>query len=124
MYNLEVLDLSKRVGKNTLIDNVRLSLQPGELFALLGPPDSGKTLLLRILTGLEEPSRGRILVNGDDVTTWPAVKRNIGIVFQNGYGLIPHITVSECIALPLQHVVMSRDGMEYRVEMVARTLNI
>jgi ABC-type sugar transport system ATPase subunit len=124
MYNLEVHELTKRVGKTTLIDNVRLSLQSGELLALLGPPESGKTLFLRLLTGLEEPTRGRIMVNGEDVTDLPAVKRNIGMVFQNGYGLIPHITVSECIALPLQHVLMSKDGMEYRVEMVAKTLNI
>lgn len=124
MYNLEVHDLTKRVGKTTLIDNIRLSLQPGELFALLGPPESGKTMLLRLLTGLEESSRGRIMVNGEDVTDRPAVKRNIGMIFQNGYGLIPHITVAECIALPLQHVLMSKDGMEYRVEMVAKTLNI
>ena len=124
MYRLEVQELSKRVGKAALIDNVRLFLQPGEMLSLLGPPESGKTLLLRLLTGLEEPSRGRIIIDGQDVTDVPATKRSVGMIFQNGYGLIPHITASECIALPLQHLQMSKDGMEYRVATVARTLNI
>ena len=124
MYSLEVHELTKRVGKTNLIDNIRLSLLPGELFALLGPPESGKTMLLRLLTGLEEPSRGRIVLNGENITNLPATKRNIGILFQNGYGLIPHVSAADCIALPLQHVLMSKDGMEYRVTMVAKTLNI
>jgi ABC-type sugar transport system ATPase subunit len=124
MYSLEVHELTKRVGKTTQIDTVRLTLTPGELFALLGPPESGKTMLLRLLTGLEEPSHGRILLNGENVTNVPATKRSVGMIFQNGYGLIPHISTYECIALPLQHMLMSKDGMEYRVNTVARTLNI
>ncbi|HEX7736576.1 MAG TPA: ABC transporter ATP-binding protein [Ktedonobacteraceae bacterium] len=124
MYVLEVHELTKRVGKTTLIDTVRLSVQPGELLALLGPPESGKTLLLRVLTGLEDANVGRILLNGEDITDTPATKRNISMVFQNGYGLIPHITASECISLPLQHMPMSKDGMDYRVATVAKTLNV
>ena len=124
MYSLEVHELTKRVGKTTIIDNIRLSVQPGELLALLGPPESGKTMLLRLLTGLEEASRGKIILNGEDVTDVPATKRNVGLVFQNGYGLIPHVTAAECIAMPLQHMLMSKDGMDYRVTAVAKTLNI
>jgi multiple sugar transport system ATP-binding protein len=124
MYSLEVHDLTKRVGKTTVIDTIRLSLQPGELLSLLGPPESGKTMLLRLLTGLEEPSRGQIMLNGEDVTDIPATKRSVGMIFQNGYGLIPHITAAECIALPLQHALMSKDGMDYRVTVVAKTFNI
>lgn len=124
MYSLEVQELTKRIGKTTIIDNIRLSLQPGELFALLGPPESGKTMLLRLLTGLEEPSRGQIVLNSENVTRLPATKRSVGMIFQNGYGLIPHVSAAECIALPLQHMLMSKDGMDYRVAMVAKTLNI
>lgn len=124
MYRLEVQELTKRIGKTTLIENVRLLMQPGEILALLGPPESGKTMLLRLLTGLEEPNRGHIIINGEDVTDVPATKRSVSMIFQNGYGLIPHITVAECIALPLQHMQVSKDGMEYRVAAVAKTLNI
>lgn len=124
MYILEVHELTKRVGKMTLIDTVRLSVQPGELLALLGPPESGKTMLLRMLTGLEDANVGRILLGGEDITNAPATKRNISMIFQNGYGLIPHITAAECIGLPLQHMLMSKDGMDYRVTTVAKTLHI
>ncbi|HEY0755561.1 MAG TPA: ABC transporter ATP-binding protein [Ktedonobacteraceae bacterium] len=124
MYSLEVHELTKRVGKTILIDAIRLSLQPGELLALLGPPESGKTMFLRLLTGLEEPDHGRILLNGEDVTFTSAAKRSISMIFQNSYGLIPHSTVADCIALPLQHMLMSKNGMDYRVAAVAKTLNI
>ena len=124
MYTLEVHELTKYSKKTTIIDTLRLSLQPGEFLALLGPPGSGKTMVLRLLTGLEEPQRGHIILNGADVTHVPAAKRSIGLIFQNSYGLIPHITVAESISLPLQHAQMSKDGMEYRVATVAKTLAI
>lgn len=124
MYVLEVHELTKSVGKTKQIDVARLTLAAGEMVALLGPPESGKTTFLRLLTGLEEPSHGRILLNNENITNLPATRRSISMIFQNGFGLIPHISVSECIALPLQHVLMSKDGMEYRVNTVAKTLRI
>jgi ABC-type sugar transport system ATPase subunit len=124
MYSLEVHELTKRVGKTPIIDNIRISLKPGEILSLLGPPDSGKTMLLRLITGLDEPWRGRIILNGQNITNLPAAKRSVGMIFQNGYGLIPHITVAECISLPLQHALMSKEGMEYRINHVAKLLNI
>lgn len=124
MSSLEAQGLTKRAGKTTLIDNVSFSLQASELFVILGPPGSGKTLLLRLLAGLEEPDRGRVTINGADVTDLPAAQRGISMLFQNGYGLIPHMTVSENMALPLQHALISKNGAEYRIAKVAQNLRI
>lgn len=124
MSSLEAQGLTKRVGKTTLIDEVSFSLQAGELFVILGPPGSGKTTLLRLLAGLEEPDRGRVTIHGQDVTDLPAQQRGISLLFQNGYGLIPHISVSENIALPLQRARISKNGAEYRIKKVAQSLHI
>lgn len=124
MSSLEAQGLTKRAGKTTIVDEVSFSLQAGELFVILGPPESGKTTLLRMLSGLELPDRGRVLINGVDVTNVPAAQRGVGMLFQHGYGLIPHMTVSETMALPLQHALISRDGTEYRIAKIAQSLHI
>src|SRR5579883_1480962 len=124
MPSLEAQGLTKRAGKTTIIDDVSFSLEVGELFVILGPPESGKTTLLRMLSGLEPPDRGRVLINGEDVTNVPAAQRGVGMLFQHGYGLIPHMTVSENMALPLQHMLISQDGREYRISKTAQSLYI
>lgn len=124
MYSLEVRELTKRFGKTVAVKEVSFSLPQGESLAILGPPESGKTTLLRLIGGLEPVDRGRVFMKGEDVTDVPTAKRNIGMLFQHGYGLIPHMNVADNIFLPIQHAVMSKDGMKYRVTKVAHTLGI
>jgi putative spermidine/putrescine transport system ATP-binding protein len=84
-------DLRRTYGTVHALDGLSLTLAPGELVALLGPSGCGKTTALRILAGLDEPTAGRVLVGGRDLTRVPANKRDMGMVFQ-AYSLFPHLT--------------------------------
>src|SRR5690349_1118358 len=79
-------------GDIVVVRNVDLEVRPGELITLLGPSGCGKTTTLRMIAGFQEPSAGRIIIAGQDVTQVPANQRDIGFVFQN-YALFPHLTV-------------------------------
>ena len=90
-----VLDhISKRFGGQWVVDNVSLEVADKQLFVLLGSSGSGKSTILRMIAGLTELTRGRILLHGTDVTHLPPQRRGTGFVFQN-YSLFRHMTVAE-----------------------------
>jgi putative spermidine/putrescine transport system ATP-binding protein len=96
-----VLDrLDKSFGAQTVLRELSLAVEKGEILALLGPSGSGKTTALRLIAGFEAPDRGRILVEGSDVTALPPERRHFGMVFQH-YALFPHLTVGENVAFGL-----------------------
>jgi sulfate transport system ATP-binding protein len=97
-----VLDhISKRFGGQWVVDNVSLEIADKEIFVLLGSSGSGKSTILRMIAGLTEPTRGRILLHGTDVTHLPPQRRGTGFVFQN-YSLFRHMTVAENIEFGLR----------------------
>ncbi|MBN9309838.1 ABC transporter ATP-binding protein [Devosia sp.] len=83
------------------VRDVSLEVKPGELVAVIGASGSGKTTLLNLLAGFLTPSRGRVVIDGKDVSAMPPEKRNLGIVFQS-YGLFPHLRAWENVAYPLK----------------------
>ena len=99
--SIEVHGVTHRFGPHTALDGVDLTVQPGELVALLGPSGSGKTTLLRIIGGLEAPDQGRVYLDGVDATSQPAQRRRVGFVFQH-YALFRHLTIFENVAFGLR----------------------
>jgi len=97
---IEVIELGKRYGDREVVRGVSFAVAPGELVALVGGSGSGKTTILKTLNRLVEPSRGQVLVDGEDTSTVDPVmlRRRIGYVFQ-GIGLFPHFTVEENVAV-------------------------
>ncbi|MDQ6435321.1 ABC transporter ATP-binding protein [Mesorhizobium sp. LHD-90] len=100
-----------------------LAFETGEFIVLLGPSGSGKTTACRVLAGLENPTGGRILVGGRDITALPPRLRGIGMVFQN-YALYSHKTVFENIAYPLRVRKIPRAEIERSVKAMADLLQI
>jgi iron(III) transport system ATP-binding protein len=96
------------------VDDVHLLIQQGELVTFLGPSGCGKTTTLRMIAGFENPSSGRILFDGCDVTDIPVNKRDIGFVFQN-YALFPHMTIFDNVAYGLRARKQSGDGLQNKV---------
>ncbi len=107
-------------GKTDAVRALNLDVETGEFLTLLGPSGSGKTTTLTMLAGFEQPTAGRILVAGADVTHVPVEKRGIGMVFQN-YALFPNMTVGENIGFPLK--VRGRTGAEIATQ-VKRALSM
>jgi len=114
---IRIEDLTKTYGSTHALNAVDLEIRSGELFFLLGPSGCGKTTLLRTLAGLQMPTSGRILFDGNDVTAVPTQKRNAVMCFQ-GYALWPHMTVRENIRFGLSVRGQSEDAQ------VARALDI
>ncbi len=98
---ISIRNISKRWGSSVAVDNVSLDIEPGEFFALLGPSGCGKTTLLRILAGLEVPTEGQVLIDGQDMSDIPPNKRAVNMVFQS-YAVFPHMTVADNVAYGLK----------------------
>ena len=99
--SIQVSRLRKSFNGFTAVDDVSFSVADGEFVTLLGPSGSGKSTVLRMIAGLESPTSGLILVNGDDVTQVPVQERRVGFVFQH-YALFKHMSVLENVAFGLK----------------------
>lgn len=115
MSGLALEAITKRFGSVTAVDEVSLTVPHGTFVCLLGPSGCGKTTLLRMIAGLEDPSGGRVLIDGGDMTAVPTHKRDFGMVFQS-LALFPHLKVGENIAYGLRIRGMSKSEQDRRVE--------
>src|SRR5215210_6220851 len=119
-----VLDqVRKDVGAETHIRDVSLTLESGTLNVLLGPTLSGKTSLMRLMAGLDAPTRGRVLVDGTEVTGWPVQRRDVAMVYQQFINY-PSLSVYENIASPLRVAGLRSVEIADRVREAARILRL
>src|SRR6476660_8397591 len=96
-----VVGLSKHFGKTSVLENITFDVAEGEVLVLLGASGSGKTTILRIIAGLEQPLKGRVILHGKDVTDLPARERGVGVIFQS-YALFPKMNVEKNIGYGLR----------------------
>ncbi len=96
-----VIGVSKRFGKVGVLENISFDVSEGEILVLLGASGSGKTTILRIIAGLEQPYTGKVILHGKDVTELPARERGVGVIFQ-AYALFPKMTVEKNIGYGLK----------------------
>jgi multiple sugar transport system ATP-binding protein len=106
---LELRGLSRRFGQATVLNDIDITIPEGSFTALLGASGCGKSTTLRIMAGLDRPTCGKVLLNGEDVAGKTAHERNVAMVFQS-YALYPHLTVFQNMALPLSMRNLSAFG--------------
>jgi spermidine/putrescine transport system ATP-binding protein len=107
-------DVTKRFGDVTAVRDLTLDIVRGEFFTMLGPSGCGKTTTLRLVAGFEDPTAGRVLLDGDDVTGLPAFKRPTNTVFQS-YALFPHLSVEKNVSFGLERKKVPREEIRRRV---------
>lgn len=123
MVAVRLEGISKAYGATHAARDVDLEVKEGELVTLLGASGSGKTTCLRIVAGFIEPSAGRVLIGGEDVTRVPPHRRNTGMVFQH-YALFPHLTVAENVAFGLEVRRLSRAEVGVRTREALRLVRL
>ncbi len=119
---LRLKNISKKLGQFALTD-INLEIDQGEYYVLLGRSGSGKTQLLEVITGLKEPDRGEIWLDGENITKKKIQNRKIGLVFQD-FALFPNMTVSGNIAYPLHYSGFDRKMIDEKVSNIASKMNI
>ena len=109
-----LIDVTKRFGSHAAVNGISAEITAGEFFSLLGPSGCGKTTTLRMLAGFEDPTSGRIVLDGDDVTALPPNKRKVNTVFQH-YALFPFLDVQANVAFGLRYQRCTRAELNRRV---------
>ncbi len=124
MSTVRLENVTKIFPPNVIaVNNANFKVERGEFFVLLGPSGCGKTTTLRIIAGLEKPTKGRIYIDEEDVTDLPPRKRDVAMVFQI-WALYPHMKVYDNIAFPLRLRKLPKDEIDRRVKEVAKMLRI
>jgi len=115
--------ISKRFGEALAVDDVSIEIARGEFFSMLGPSGCGKTTTLRMIAGFEEPTTGRVLLDGEDVTLTSPRQRNVNMVFQD-YALFPHMSVAENVGFGLKLKRVARPEMRERIEEILAVVRL
>ncbi len=112
---IRIENVTKKFNDFVAVQNVSLDIYKGELFALLGGSGCGKTTLLRMLSGFESPTEGRVWIDGQDMTDVPPYERPVNMMFQS-YALFPHMTVEQNVGYGLKHEKLTDAGRKDRVK--------
>jgi spermidine/putrescine transport system ATP-binding protein len=123
MKGLYLREINKTYGKIKAVQAVSQEIHSGEFFTLLGPSGCGKTTLLRMIAGLELQDSGNIILDGEDITGLPAIKRQINTVFQS-YALFPHLNIFENVAFGLRSRKVPGPEVTRRVEKTLEMLEL
>ncbi len=125
MAEVKLKNLRKTFGDVTALDDIDLEVHDGEFFVLLGPTGAGKTTMLRLVSGLEKPDAGEIVINGEVINELTPAARDVAMVFQY-YTLYPHYTVRQNLEFPLRSKLrrLPQHEIDERVESAAKTLKI
>src|SRR4051794_31914179 len=115
--------VSKSFAGVAAVDDVTLEIRDGEFFSLLGPSGCGKTTTLRMIAGFETPDSGRVDLHGTDVTTVPANRRPVNMVFQH-YALFPHMSIYDNVAFGLKVKRIPRDEHAARIGALLRIVSL
>lgn len=120
---IELQGVYKNIHGNAILQNINLEIHNGEFLTLLGPSGCGKTTLLRLISGFEEPTQGKIFIDNKDVSGLPPHRRHVNTVFQN-YALFPYLTVFENIAFGLSCQKRPKEEIKTRVDEVLKMVKL
>ncbi|HEX5192682.1 MAG TPA: ABC transporter ATP-binding protein [Solirubrobacteraceae bacterium] len=120
---IEIINLTKRFDDVVAVDGIDLHIPPGEFFSIVGPSGCGKTTTLRMIGGFEEPTSGRIVLDGVDMQHTPPHKRNVNTVFQ-AYMIFPHLNVYDNVAFGLRRRRTSKREVKQRVSEVLELVEL
>ena len=115
LEEIRIERLTKDFGGFIAVDDVSLTIKPGELFSFLGPSGCGKTTLLRMIAGFEIPREGKIFIGDQNITQLPPYKRQVNTIFQN-YSLFPHMTIFDNVAFGLRIKKHPKDEIREQVQ--------
>ena len=112
MLAVEVQNLSHSINNKKILNNINFTLKKDSISCILGPSGSGKTTFLKLIAGLEKAQSGKIIINGEEVSSvkkhLPTEKRKIGFLFQD-YALFPHLTVKQNLEYPINYKMFTFD---------------
>jgi ABC-type sugar transport system ATPase subunit len=123
MSSIRLDHLAKTFGRHSAVQGMDIEVEDGEFMVFLGPSGCGKTTTLNCIAGLETPSSGRVLFDGEDVTSLPPHTRNVAMVFQSSL-LYPHMTARQNVMMSLKKQALSADEVGRRVAEAAAILEI
>src|SRR5437764_2366485 len=123
MAHLELNAIAKSFGTHEVLKDFSLTVQSGEIIVIFGASGTGKTVLLRLIAGVEELDRGSLVIDGTEMSGIPPEERDIGMAFQN-FALFPHLSAYENIASPLRARREDQRRTDERVHRVAKLLKI
>ena len=115
MAEVTLQGITKAFGPVTALDDVTMTIPDGSFVVLLGPTGAGKTTTLRLISGLDRPDRGEVLIGRRPVTGLIPAQRNVAMVFQQ-YSLYPHLTVRENLAFPLRSPILRTPARRDRAQ--------
>jgi len=125
MAEVSLHNITKTFGSTVALDNVSMTIPDGSFVVLLGPTGAGKTTALRMISGLDKPDSGAVLMDGEEINNQSPAQRNLAMVFQQ-YSLYPHLTVRQNLAFPLKSPLLNTPAneIEKKVGAIAEVLQI